>query len=164
LVCFHESGTISVRNRHLENSTITALQSPNCILNILFSGFLICLCLGSLNDFVIELTYDLVYYSDPFRLIKNTRICSFSVSPKDETTISVILTDGKVLFWNIDHKILSMSSNIETNYEGNNGNRVPLNGVMFAAPYGPYVINMCPPMTAKNWKDWHPLLAIGTEN
>ncbi|CAF4332847.1 unnamed protein product [Rotaria socialis] len=93
-ICFHESGTISVRNRHLENSTITALQSANCLL----------------HDFVIDLTYDLIYYSDPFRLVKNTRICSFSVSPKDESSISVILTDGKVLFWNVDQKPLSTSS------------------------------------------------------
>jgi hypothetical protein len=32
---------------------------------------------------------------------------------------------------------------------------------MFAAPSGPYVIHMCPPMTAKNWKEWKPLLATG---
>ncbi|CAF3727570.1 unnamed protein product [Adineta steineri] len=147
-ICFHESGTISVRNRHLENSTITALQSPNC----------------SLNDFVIDLTYDLVYYSDTFRLVKNTRICSFCVSPKDETAISVILTDGKVLFWNIDSKDLSIPSNIEINNEGNNGNRIPLGGVMFTPPPAPYTIQMCPPMTAKNYKDWKPLLALGCTN
>lgn len=88
-------------------------------------------------------------------MVKNTRICSFSVSPKDETMISVILTDGKVLFWNIDQKV---SSNIETN---NEGNKIPLGGVMFASPPGPYVIHMCPPMTAKNWKEWKSLLAIG---
>jgi hypothetical protein len=73
--------------------------------------------------------------------------------------ISVILTDGKVLFWNIDQKNLAiLSSNIETN---NEGNRIPLYGVMFAPPPGPYVIQMCPPMTAKNWKGWKSLLAIG---
>ncbi|CAF0755920.1 unnamed protein product [Rotaria sordida] len=147
-ICFHESGTISIRNRHLENSTITALQSSNCLL----------------NDFVIDLTYDLIYYSDPFRLVKNTRICSFSVSPKDETSISLILTDGKVLFWNIDQKNFSTLSNNEINNEGNIGNRIPLGGVMFSAPHGPYVINMCPPMTAKNWKEWQPLLAVGCTN
>lgn len=32
LICFHESGTISVRNRHLQNTSVTALQSPNRIL------------------------------------------------------------------------------------------------------------------------------------
>jgi hypothetical protein len=109
---------------------------------------------------VIDFTYDLVYYSDPFRLVKNTRICSFSVSPKDETMISVILTDGKVLFWNIDQKNVSIPSTID---EGNNGNRIPLGGVMFAPPPGPYVIHMCPPMTVKNWKEWKSLLAIGNE-
>ncbi|CAF4692362.1 unnamed protein product, partial [Rotaria magnacalcarata] len=146
-ICFHESGTISVRNRHLENSTITALQSANCLL----------------HDFVIDLTYDLTYYSDPFRLVKNTRICSFSVSPKDESSISVILTDGKVLFWNVDQKPLSTSSHGETYTEGNIGNRIPLGGVMFAAPTGPYVLSMCPPMTVKNYKEWQPLLAVGNE-
>ncbi|UJR35929.1 hypothetical protein I4U23_028670 [Adineta vaga] len=147
-ICFHESGTISVRNRRLENSTIQALQSPNT----------------SLTEFVIDLTYDLVYYSDPFRLVKNTRICSFCVSPKDETAISVILTDGKVLFWNIDQKDLSISPDIDVNNEGNNGNRIPLGGVMFAPPPAPYTISMCPSMTAKNWKDWTPLLALGCTN
>jgi hypothetical protein len=110
---------------------------------------------------VIDFTYDLIYYSDPFRLIKNTRICSFSVAPKDETMISVILTDGKVLFWNIDQKVASIPSTIESNNEGNNGSRIPLGGVMFASPPGPYVMQMCPPMTAKNYKDWKSLLAIG---
>jgi hypothetical protein len=124
---------------------------------LLLFDLLFILFLGSLNDFVIELTYDLVYYSDPFRLTKNTRICSFSVSPKDEKVVSVILTDGKVLFWNIDQNDLSTPLNIETN----NGNRIPLGGVMFAPPPAPYVIQMCPPMTAKNYKDWKPLLAIG---
>ncbi|CAF2904464.1 unnamed protein product [Rotaria sp. Silwood2] len=147
-ICFHESGTISIRTRHLENSTITALQSSKTLL----------------NEFVIDLTYDLIYYSDPFRLVKNTRICSFSVSPKDETSICVILTDGKVLFWNIDQKNFSILSNSETNNEGNIGNRIPLGGVMFSAPPGPYVLNMCPPMTVKNWKEWQALLAIGCTN
>lgn len=32
---------------------------------------------------------------------------------------------------------------------------------MFAAPPGPYVIHMCPPMTVKNYKEWKSLLAIG---
>jgi len=118
------------------------------------------LILDSLTDFVIDLTYDVVCYSDPFRLVKNTRICSFSVSPKDETTISVILTDGKVLFWNIDQKNLSISSNIEIN---NEGIKIPLSGVMFAPPSGPHVMHMCPPMTSKNWKEWEPLLAIGNQ-
>ncbi len=117
--------------------------------------------LDSLTDFVIDFTYDLVYYSDPFRLTKNTRICSFAVSPKDETLVSVILTDGKVLFWNIDQKVLSIPTDIESNNEGNNGNRIPLSGVMFAPPPGPYIMHMCPPMTAKNWKEWKSLLAIG---
>ena len=99
-----------------------------------------------------------MYYSDPFRLVKNTRICSFSVSPRDETAISVILTDGKVLFWNIDQKVVLTSSNDEAN----NGNRIPLGGVMFAPPPGPYVVQMCPPMTAKNWKEWKALLVIGS--
>ena len=117
--------------------------------------------LGLLNDFIIDLRYDLVFYSEPFRLIKNTRICSFSVSPKDETTISIILTDGKVLFWNFNHQILLKQSNMEINNEEDNGYRMPLNGVMFALPSGPYVIHMCPPMTVKNWKEWQPLLAVG---
>ncbi len=77
--------------------------------------------------------------------------------------ISVILTDGKVLFWNIDQKVVSIPSMIETHNEGNNGNRIPLGGVMFAPPPSPYVIHMCPPMTAKNWKEWKSLLAIGKE-
>ncbi|CAF0830559.1 unnamed protein product [Adineta ricciae] len=147
-ICFHESGTISVRNRHLENSSIAALQSFNT----------------ALTDFIVDITYDLVYYSDPFRLSKNTRICSFCVSPKNETVISVILTDGKVLFWNIDQKELSTSATVEMNNEGNNGNHIPLGGVMFASPPAPYTIQMCSPMTAKNWKDWIPLLAVGCHN
>lgn len=112
---------------------------------------------------MIDFTYDLVYYSDPFRLVKNTRICSFSVSPKEETLISVILTDGKVLFWNVDPKTIPSLLPSENNNEGNTGNRVPLGGVMFAHPPGPYVIQMCPPMTVKNWKDWKSLLALGNQ-
>ena len=110
---------------------------------------------------MIDFTYDLIYYSDPFRLVKNTRICSFSVSPQDETLISVILTDGKVLFWNIDQKITPSPLTLESNNEGISGNRIPLGGVMFAHPPGPYVIHMCPPMTVKNWKEWKSLLALG---
>lgn len=110
---------------------------------------------------MIDFTYDLVYYSDPFRLVKNTKICSFCVSPKDESTIGVILTDGKVLFWNIDQRTLSLPSNIETNNEGNTGSRIPLGGVMFSAPLGPYILSMCPPMTVKNFKEWQALLAAG---
>lgn len=144
LICFHESGTISIRNRHLQNTTVTALQSSNI----------------PIQDFIVDLTYDLVYYSDPFRLVKNTRICSFSVSPKDENLLSVILTDGKVLFWDIDQNHFPCSPNSD----GNNGQRIPLGGVMFAPPPGPYVIHMCPPMTAKNWKDWKSLLAVGCSN
>jgi WD repeat-containing protein 11 len=110
---------------------------------------------------VIDFTYDVIFYSDPFRLVKNTRICSFAVSPKDEMGISVILTDGKVLFWNLDQKFLSPPANVDSVIENTNGNRIPLAGVMFAPPPSPYVLHMCPPMTAKNWKDWKPLLAIG---
>lgn len=117
----------------------------------------------SLHDFVIDFNYDLIYYSDPFRLVKNTRICSFSVSPKEETLISVILTDGKVLFWNIDQKNIPAPLTSESNNEGNTGNRIPLGGVMFTHPLGPYVIQMCPPMTVKNWKEWKSLLALGKE-
>jgi len=93
-------------------------------------------------------------------LVKNTRICSFSVSPKDENLFSVILTDGKVLFWNIDQKKFPSSPNSD----GTNGHRTPLGGVMFAAPPGPYVLQMCPPMTAKNWTEWKSLLAVGCSN
>lgn len=104
-----------------------------------------------------DFTYDLAFYSDAFRLIKNTRICSFAVSPKDERAISVILTDGKVLFWNLNEVLSVLPTTNETNQQ----NRIPLVGLNFSAPPGPHVLHMCPPMTTKNWKEWQPVLAVG---
>jgi hypothetical protein len=116
------------------------------------------LFLGSLSDFLIDFTYDLASYSDPFRLVKTTRICSFAVSPEDEIGISVILSDGKVLFWNLDQKFLPLPSTADPVNENTYGNQTPLAGVVFVQLASPYVLHMCPPMTAKNRKDWKPFI------
>ncbi|CAF0850740.1 unnamed protein product [Didymodactylos carnosus] len=142
IICLHESGTISIRIRHIENSTLAALQST----------------LTSLADFVIDVTYDLICFSDAFRLSKNTKICSFAVSPSNETTIGVILTDGRLLLWTTD-KLILKNENLDIN-----NNRIPLYGLMFAGPSSSCVIQMCPPMTSKNWRHWQALLAVGCSN
>ena len=86
LYCLHENGCISVRIRRkyqlndISNSTqVTSLLSSQNL----------------------DIVYDLRCQSDALRLSKHSKVVRVCVDPIDERTAALVLSDGRVLFWQL---------------------------------------------------------------
>eukprot|EP00118_Oscarella_pearsei_P009065 m.49863 g.49863 ORF g.49863 m.49863 type:complete len:1222 (+) comp34038_c1_seq1:279-3944(+) len=86
LFCLHENGCVSVRTRrrHLAGTSSSAPTSPSAL---------------SQRNF--DVIYDLRCQSDPLRLSKQNRAVHMCLDPVFEQTISLLLVDGRVLFWRL---------------------------------------------------------------
>lgn len=121
-----------------------------------------------------------VYYvhaqSDQIRLSKSSQVFGFSVCPITQRYFCVLLSDGRLLRYELikKRKPPRRGEAIDNESEPvflfdllpclSRELKVTLTGLINAMPPMPYIIKMCPPLTKKNSKYWQPLLAIGCPN
>ena len=130
-----------------------------------------------------DIYYDSKCHSDVIRLSRPSHIMGFSVCPKNEQQVSLLLSDGRVLFWE-----LTDEPQVKT-MDGSDGDRplhlgemipplvqfhgtaaVPtkqpkikfmLTGMYKGVASNPTCLKMCPPLTTKNWAVYKPFAAVG---
>ena len=88
LYCLHENGCISVRTRrrHPPASRSQLSSSPPQ---------------STQSQTNFDVIYDLRCQSDPLRLSKQNRAVQMSLDPIFERTLSLLLIDGRLLFWHL---------------------------------------------------------------
>eukprot|EP00117_Sycon_ciliatum_P023491 scpid39681/ scgid1226/ WD repeat-containing protein 11; Bromodomain and WD repeat-containing protein 2; WD repeat-containing protein 15 len=91
LFCLHESGSVSLRVRQPYLS-VTRVYSPD----MSSPG-----SPTSTSESPEEVSYALHCQSDTLRLSKSVNISSAQVCPMDERSVSLVLTDGRVLMWDL---------------------------------------------------------------
>ena len=129
-----------------------------------------------------DIFYDAKCHSDVFRLSRLCRIMGFSVSPGNEKEVSLVLSDGRVLLWELvcEPKVktineidgecmLSLADMIPplVQFYGSTGQKnqrkikFQLIGMYQGVASNPTCIKMCLPLTTKNWAFYEPLAAVG---
>ncbi|XP_041368583.1 WD repeat-containing protein 11-like [Gigantopelta aegis] len=87
LMCLHESGSISVRIRRKSNNLCTPASEGT----------------GAFDDtpptVSMDVAYDLRSQTDPLRVTRHNRVYGFTVSPVSERTIGLVMSDSRVIFW-----------------------------------------------------------------
>ncbi|UYV81446.1 WDR11 [Cordylochernes scorpioides] len=155
LLCLHENGSVSFRLRS---------HHPPAAENT--------------KGLATEVTYDSHCQSDSFRLTKNSRVVGMSISPVQETTVALLVSDGRLVFQHLlphktegSHVPYSVMppclGDLLPPYHHLAPGTIPrlrflLSGVLGALAAAPHVLAMCPPVTYRNWRYHQPLLAIGT--
>jgi len=94
MMCLHENGSVSVRVRRRTNVTIQtpALEQVATFANSGEENSTSCL---------LDVSYELRCQSDPLRITKNNRVLGFAVDPVHETRLSLVMSDSRVLVWQL---------------------------------------------------------------
>jgi hypothetical protein len=123
-----------------------------------------------------QFNYSINAASDQIRLAKSNQIFGFSVCPITQKSFAVLLSDGRMLKYELfrKRKLRSTSDKCEeavsrsvflfdilSKEPAAKDLKITLVSLINAMPQMPYLIKMCPPLTKKNSKYWQPLLAIG---
>ncbi|XP_019864425.1 PREDICTED: WD repeat-containing protein 11-like isoform X2 [Amphimedon queenslandica] len=96
LYCLHENGSISFRVRQ-------PVEFPRTHT----------LTMADFRE-LIDVTYDLYYLTEPQRISKNIKPLAFSVCPTTELQLSVLTSEGKLLFWDVGFECMGL-------YDGRRG-------------------------------------------
>jgi hypothetical protein len=104
-------------------------------------------------------------------------VFGFCVCPTTQKYFSILLSDGRVLKYELFRKRkLRLSGDCDPRNVflfdilsnelavSPRDLKITLTSLINAMPQMPYLIKMCPPLTKKNSKYWQPLLAIGCPN
>ncbi|KAH0623694.1 hypothetical protein JD844_006753 [Phrynosoma platyrhinos] len=168
LFCLHENGCITLRIRRSANSlSVTPNEDPD-------------------PDHIHELVYDLRSQCDAIRVTKTVRPFSMVCCPVNENSAALIVSDGRIMIWELKSTIsgrsLHAKTYIEWEYEPMGEGTLSteeqlqgfslqevhlkflLTGLLSGLPLPPFAIRMCPPLTTKNIRQYEPLLAVGTSN
>ncbi|XP_064630114.1 WD repeat-containing protein 11-like isoform X2 [Lineus longissimus] len=154
IMALHENGGISVRIRRRG----TTSQSPDR-------------ATGSVSDepnqTPMDVVYDLRAQSDPLRVTKNNRVFAVACCPITEKTVALVMSDSKVLFWDLKTVDVNHSETIVLEGQPSAQKhgiflKFVLTGMLNGVAAPPHVLRMCPPLTTKNWNIYQPLLAVGT--
>lgn len=129
-----------------------------------------------------DIFYDAKCHSDVFRLSRLCRIMGFSICPKNEREVSLVLSDGRVLFWELvcepkvktisgidGEYMLSLADMIPplVQFHGSTGQKnqrkmkFQLIGMYRGVAPHPTCLKMCLPLTTKNWAFYKPFAAVG---
>jgi len=155
--CLHDNGAISFRLRSQHDSTNAA-----------------------------EVTYETHCFSDALRLTRHLDVFGFDCSPVFENAVSLTLSDGRILIWELVSDSLDMEekwpkldlnrlvNSIQSDSEDSDVPRLqllltglcptltsPLNPAGSANVQGVCILKMCPPLTTKNMESYQPLVAVG---
>jgi hypothetical protein len=126
--------------------------------------------------------YNLFIQSDSIRLSKNSQVFGFSVCPVAQKKFAIILSDGRLLQYELIKKLnyqkyrsnrLNLENNVNSNMYLFDFNittglskdfKLTLTNMTNTIIDIPFIFKVCPPMTKKNFKYWQPLLAMGSSN
>lgn len=178
LICLHENGSLTARVRRKTNVISTPASEGS----------------GAFDDspppMSMDMMYDVRCQSDSMRVTKNSRVCCITCCPLSEKTISLSITDGRMIFWEIllssnpDESITPKGSNSSIQFPvisdipaplsvlssmighhsipiGHGHLKFVMTGLLSGILPSISVIRMCPPLTTKNYHVYNPLLAIG---
>jgi len=121
----------------------------------------------SLSDSLLEISYESKATSDHVRLGKNSKVLGFSMSPVTQSEVAFLTTDGRLFFANL--RQLSSSDPPSpvphlSSLDLSKPLRLSVSGMHFGVTSPLTCVRMCPPLTIKNWGEYRPLLAVGTQN
>lgn len=114
--------------------------------------------------------YNLIANTDQKRLPKNSYVFGLSVCPITEKFLSVLLSDGRVLKYELFGKINRKDQDNKEPlflFELVNSKKklkLMLTSMLDSIPSNCLVVKMGPRLTRKNCKYWQPLLALGDSN
>ena len=163
--CLHDNGSITLKLR----------RSPGAIpynQNDMHAS----------NRLAPDMFYDAKCHSDVFRLSRLCRIMGFTVCPRNEKEISLVLSDGRVLLWELTCEpqvkgledidgdcLLNLGEMIPplVQFHDSTGQTIQqkikfqLTGMFQGVASNPTCLKMCPPLTTKNWAFYKPYAAVG---
>uniref|UniRef100_A0A8C9F388 WD repeat-containing protein 11 n=1 Tax=Pavo cristatus TaxID=9049 RepID=A0A8C9F388_PAVCR len=123
---------------------------------------------------ITELVYDLRSQCDAIRVTKTVRPFSMVCCPVNENSAALIVSDGRVMIWELKSSIASRNlpgqgtvageEQLKSSFLQEVHLKFLLTGLLSGLPLPPFAIRMCPPLTTKNIKQYEPLLAVGTSN
>lgn len=175
----HENGSISVRTR--VQDSVYELNEHKVQNNLNF--------FDNLNPH--DFTYETRAQSDAIRITKSTKPYNFSVSIINEKNVSLLLSDGRLLMYELlkqsslnEQQQNDQSKPVESYGYFNKTQRQYLKDLLYSSyessskinfklyltsvlnnlPQLPFCMKICPPMTRKNWSYYESLLAIGCSN
>jgi hypothetical protein len=68
----------------------------------IYHSFVILFILSDENNHPpLDVVYDLRAQSDPLRVTKNNRVYAMACCPISEKTVALVMSDSKVLFWDL---------------------------------------------------------------
>eukprot|EP00794_Sanderia_malayensis_P005451 gene5450-6133_t len=172
LLCLHENGSITIKLRRSPNAIPYRHEdNPDNILS---------------NKVIADIIYDAKSHSDVFRLSRLCRIMGFCLNPISEKEMAIVLSDGRVLFWQIVLEPVLKTATFDPNTafdckltlaemlaplvnfsdppissKANTKLKFMLNGIFEGVSLNPVCLKMCPALTTKNWAVYKPLVAVG---
>ncbi|XP_065339644.1 WD repeat-containing protein 11-like [Cloeon dipterum] len=164
IFCLHEYGSIGVktRKRNLSSSRLSLDLS-----NLSQEGFQ--------TQTEPEMIYDQRCHSEAVRLTKSSKVLGMAIDPQSECRAALILTNGKVIFLDLGYTPVQMGTSnclsnlIEPYYSQkemfNEGNlKLQITGLLHSISGSLQAIRMCPALTTRNWQEYQPIMAGGTES
>ena len=149
IYCLHENGIITVRIRlqdELAEETTVNYETLKP------------------HDF----TYDTRTQSDLVRLTKSIKPFSFCVSPINEKTLVLLMSDGRLFTYDLNKQNELVDQNLKSLMKNSDllklNLKLNMSTMLNNLPQLPFVMKICPPMTRKNWSYYESLLAIGCSN
>ena len=164
--CLHDNGSITFKLRRPPES-IPYNQSDSLVS----------------SKFPPDIFYDAKCHSDVFRLSRLCRIMCFSVCPRSEKEVSLVLSDGRLLFWEIasepqvktldytteEDSSLCLAEMIPSSAQFHASSRqknqlkikFQLSKMYSGIAPNPTCLKMCPSLTTKNWAVYTPMAAVG---
>ncbi|CAG2205677.1 WDR11 [Mytilus edulis] len=167
LICLHENGSLTARGTGAFDDSPPPMS--------------------------MDMMYDVRCQSDSMRVTRNSKVCCITCCPVSEKTITLSVTDGRMIFWEIllaqNPSVISTPKGINTKLDfpvisdipapksvlssmighhsipiGHGHLKFVMTGLLSGVAPAVTVIRMCPPMTTKNYHIYNPLLALGNNN
>ncbi|XP_052100859.1 WD repeat-containing protein 11-like [Mytilus californianus] len=181
LICLHENGSLTARVRRKTNVINTPASEGT----------------GAFDDspppMSMDMMYDVRCQSDSMRVTRNSKVCCITCCPVSEKTITLSVTDGRMIFWEIllaqNPSVISTPKGVCTKLDfpvisdipapksvlssmighhsipiGHGHLKFVMTGLLSGVAPAVTVLRMCPPMTTKNYHIYNPLLALGNNN
>ena len=173
LLCLHDNGSITLKLRRSPCSIpYRQDDNPDSLLS---------------NRIAADILYDPKCHSDVFRLSRLCKIMGFCLNSVNEKQMSLILSDGRVLLWDLVSEPLAKQITVAaddddySNCKLNLSEILPplvtfaehpiprsiprikflLKGMFEGVASMPTCMKMCPALTTKNWAVYKPFAAVG---
>jgi len=159
----HESGSVSVwslKNGLTVASTPVTMSKSQSLLSFPSTPST---TMASM-DGLLEVSYESVAISEHVRLGKNCRVLGLALRPSTETEVAFLTTDGRILFLRLGSSDSPIAPSPITSLSSLPTKNMLLMVSSILPSLSPSkAVRMCPPLTTKNWGEYRPLLAVGTQ-